>query len=311
MTYLHYLQVECGVSTEKTPMVLALTHLWWLGSEPNEKQIPSTRTIDASFEQVIAAEDHLFAIKKDDNFHCHKVVYDDVTEEPEILNLDGDGVGDEKRDFRLEVQGEGEEQPAPALPAPAVLQIIPRRRRNYRLKTAQELEGAGAASGVAKVGAADLFSTTFSLEYDREAGKRQTYTEHYSRTRSSPPQVRNYLLKYLSIIIGGRSRKPHGALPPDSDPESYPRCACPACSYSVRDSNGNWSDVHVRHAGFPRCYLDHNSDQVFMATIVRPWSRTLRLAEERRRREIEELVSTSLEQATTVEMEVGAAAEEH
>ena len=59
MTYLHYLQVECGVSTEKTPMVLALTHLWWLGSEPNEKQIPSTRTIDASFEQVIAAEDHL------------------------------------------------------------------------------------------------------------------------------------------------------------------------------------------------------------------------------------------------------------
>ena len=211
----------------------------------------------------------------------------------------------------MEVQGEGEEQPAPALPAPAVLQIIPRRRRNYRLKTAQELEGAGAASGVAKVGAADLFSTTFSLEYDREAGKRQTYTEHYSRTRSSPPQVRNYLLKYLSIIIGGRSRKPHGALPPDSDPESYPRCGCPACSYSVRDSNGNWSDVHVRHAGFPRCYLDHNSDQVFMATIVRPWSRTLRLAEEKRRREIEELVSTSLEQATTVEMEVGAAAEEH
>ena len=65
MTYLHYLQVECGVSTEKTPMVLALTHLWWLGSEPNEKQIPSTRTIDASFEQVIAAEDHLFAIKLD------------------------------------------------------------------------------------------------------------------------------------------------------------------------------------------------------------------------------------------------------
>tara|TARA_B100000513_G_C11803790_1_gene152921 strand:+ start:274 stop:420 length:147 start_codon:yes stop_codon:yes gene_type:complete len=48
-----------------------------------------------------------------------------------------------------------------------------------------------------------------------------------------------------------------------------------------------------------------------MATIVRPWSRTLRLAEEKRRREIEELVSTSLEQATTVEMEVGAAAEEH
>ena len=65
MTYLHYLQVECGVSTEKNPMVLALTHLWWLGSEPNEKQIPSTRTTDASFEQVIAAEDHLFAIKLD------------------------------------------------------------------------------------------------------------------------------------------------------------------------------------------------------------------------------------------------------
>ena len=61
MTYLHYLQVECGISTEKVPMALALTHLWWLGSEPNEKQIPSTRTIDASFAQVMAAEDHLFA----------------------------------------------------------------------------------------------------------------------------------------------------------------------------------------------------------------------------------------------------------
>ena len=112
------------------------------------------------------------------------------------------------------------------------------------------------------------------------------------------------MLKYLSIILGGRSRKPQGALSPDSDPESYPRCSCPACSYSVRDSNGNWSDVHIRHAGFVRCYLDSDSDKVFIATFVRPWSKALRLAEEKRREEIDDLVNTALEGATASGMDM-------
>ena len=239
--------------------------------------------------------------KKDDKFHCHKVVYDDITEEHEILNLDGSGAGIEQRKFRMEVQGEKEEQPAPALPAPPVLPVPPRRRRKYRLRAAQE---AGSTSEAAEVGAADLFSTTYSLVYNREAGKRQTYKDYYRRTCTSPSQARNLLLKYLSIILGGRSRKPQGALSPDSDPESYPRCSCPACSYSVRDSNGNWSDVHIRHAGFVRCYLDSDSDKVFIATFVRPWSKTLRLAEEKRREEIDDLVNTALEGATASGMDM-------
>ena len=154
------------------------------------------------------------------------------------------------------------------------------------------------------MGAADLFSTTYSLVYNPEAGKRQTHTDYYRRTCTSPPQAWNLLLKYLSIILGGRSRKPQGALSPDSDPESYPRCSCPACSYSVRDSNRNWSDVHIRHAGFVRCYLDSESDKVFIATFVRPWSKTLRLAEEKRREEIDDLVNTALGGATTSGMDM-------
>ena len=102
------------------------------------------------------------------------------------------------------------------------------------------------------------------------------------------------MLKYLSIILGGRSRKPHGALPADSDSASYPTCSCPACSYSVRDSKGSWSDVHVRHAGFIRCYLDSTEDQKLLEAFARPWSRTLKLAEERRRQEIDDLVGTAL-----------------
>ena len=61
MAYVHYLHIECGLSMEKVPMALALTHLWWFNCEPNEKQIPSPPTIDASFRQQMDAEDFIFA----------------------------------------------------------------------------------------------------------------------------------------------------------------------------------------------------------------------------------------------------------
>jgi hypothetical protein len=41
MAYANYLKIECGVSMEKLPMVLALTHLFWLGEEPRADQLPS------------------------------------------------------------------------------------------------------------------------------------------------------------------------------------------------------------------------------------------------------------------------------
>ena len=53
-----------------------------------------------------------------------------------------------------------------------------------------------------------------------------------------------------------------------------------------------------------RCYLDSDSDKVFIATFVRPWSKTLRLAEEKRREEIDDLVNTALEGATASGMDM-------
>ena len=67
--------------------------------------------------------------------------------------------------------------------------------------------------------------------------------------------------------------------------------AAPLAATQFETANGNWSDVHIRHAGFVRCYLDSDSDKVFIATFVRQWSKTLRLAEEKRREEIDDLVN--------------------
>ena len=66
MAYVNYLHIECGLSMEKVPMVLSLIHLWWFGCEPNEKQIPSTWTIDASFQQQMDAEDVILARRLND-----------------------------------------------------------------------------------------------------------------------------------------------------------------------------------------------------------------------------------------------------
>ena len=53
-----------------------------------------------------------------------------------------------------------------------------------------------------------------------------------------------------------------------------------------------------------RCYLDSDSDKVFIAIFVRPWSKALRLAEEKRREEIDDLVNTALEGATASGMDM-------
>ena len=61
MAYANYLKIECGVSMEKLPMVLALTHLFWLGEEPRADQLPSVRTCDAAFQQLEGMEDYICA----------------------------------------------------------------------------------------------------------------------------------------------------------------------------------------------------------------------------------------------------------
>ena len=166
----------------------------------------------------------------------------------------------------------------------------------------------------AEVGAAcptpadELFSTTWSLTHDLNdprPGKQQTYTPHYSRTRSSPPQVRNFLVKYTAVIFGGRCKKPLGVLPAGSDPATYPKSECPVCSHTVRDAKGAWSDVVVRHSGFIRCFLNRDEDQRFLDAFVRPWSKTLSDRCLQREKDIEVLMTSALGGATAAVGDAG------
>ena len=235
--------------------------------------------------------------KKEDNYHCHEVVYDDATEPPERLNLDGDGVGDDRRGYRLEgVQP----QPAAPLQLPPPQLPPPRLPRCFALKVSvneETLEDFRSTPKRAEEGfgvpASDLFSSTYNLVHDRSGKKQQTYTAYYDKSRASAPQVRNFCQKYLTLL-GGRCKKPHGALPAGSDPDMYPKRICPACSYPARDTDGNWVDVEVRHSGHFRCFLTPEDDRSLLEAFVNPVSKTLRDAEKKRKDAIDALVSGAL-----------------
>ena len=141
--------------------------------------------------------------------------------------------------------------------------------------------------------ASDLFSSTYNLVHDRSGKKQQTYTAYYDKSRASAPQVRNFCQKYLTLL-GGRCKKPHGALPAGSDPDMYPKRICPACSYPARDTDGNCVDVEVRHSGNFRCFLTPEDDRSLLEAFVNPVSKTLRDAEKKRKDAIDALVSGAL-----------------
>ena len=103
---------------------------------PSAQQLVKKKKIEVFFsptETWYTGDVAKYHTRNDHNFHCHTVHYDDpllpAEWREEILNLDGDGRGASKSQWRLATHHAPSQPPLAPPPQPA-----PRRRRRFILK---------------------------------------------------------------------------------------------------------------------------------------------------------------------------------
>ena len=162
-------------------------------SLPSAQQLVKKKKIEVFFsptETWYTGDVAKYHTRNDHNFHCHTVHYDDpllpAEWREEILNLDGDGRGASKSQWRLATHHAPSQPPLAPPPQPA-----PRRRRRFILK----------CDAAARV-ATEVRSTERTKRLHPSSQRQQDTTRYGCQKRNT-----RHVQRSLQELVGWRLQK--------------------------------------------------------------------------------------------------------